>query len=169
MAISNQRCVPGEKAVPNFLEAFSRWTAEVVERPSWDEFFMATAMLMATRSSCSRLRVGCVLVSGGEQSHRIIAAGYNGFLPGAPHTSQMRDGHEQATVHAEQNAIADAARRGASVLGATAYITHFPCINCAKILASAGLREIKYREDYRNDPLVRELLAGAGTHVLQLS
>ena len=74
------------------------------ERPSWDTYFMATALLMASRSSCDRLHVGCVIVSGGSQKNRIIAAGYNGFLPGAPHASRVRDGHEQATVHAEQNA-----------------------------------------------------------------
>jgi dCMP deaminase len=99
-----------------------------------------------------------VIVSGGSQKHRIIAAGYNGFLPGAPHTPRVRDGHEQATVHAEQNAICDAARRGVSLAGATVYITHFPCINCAKILAAAGISCIKYHRDYRNDELVKEIL-----------
>lgn len=137
-------------------------------RPSWDEYFMATAILIASRSSCSRLHVGCVLVSGGTHKNRIIAAGYNGFLPGAPHKSRVRDGHEQATVHAEQNAIADAARRGISVDGAIAYITHFPCINCAKVLSAAGIREIKYYQDYKNDPLVYELLEEAGIAINKL-
>src|SRR5690606_21754280 len=132
------------------------------KRPSWDEYFMATALLMSSRSACERLHVGCVLVSSGQQKNRIIAAGYNGFLPGAPHQSRLRDGHEQGTVHAEQNAIADAARRGISVEGATAYITHFPCINCAKILAAAGVKAIKYHLDYRNDVLVSELLQEHG-------
>ena len=137
-------------------------------RPSWDEYFMATAFLIGSRSSCERLNVGCILVSGAEQNNRIIAAGYNGFLPGAPHTSRVRDGHEQATVHAEQNAIADAARRGIRVDGATAYITHFPCINCAKILAGAGIKTLKYHHDYRNDELVREILEEAGVSIIQL-
>ncbi len=131
------------------------------DRPSWDEYFMATALLMATRSACGRLHVGCVLVSGGEQPNRIVTAGYNGFLPGCAHDSRVRDGHEQATVHAEQNAIADAARRGVSVHGSTAYISHFPCVNCAKILAAAGVRAVKYHFDYDNDPLVADLLAEA--------
>ena len=131
------------------------------ERPSWDEYFMATAILIASRSVCSRLHVGCVLVSTGEQKNRIIAAGYNGFLPGSPHRSCVRNGHEEATVHAEQNAIADASRRGASVDGSVAYITHYPCISCAKILASAGVKGIKYHFDYNNDPLIGELLAEA--------
>ncbi len=82
--------------------------------------------------------------------------------------SRVRNGHEEATVHAEQNAIADAARRGASLDGATAYITHFPCVNCAKILAAAGVRTIKYLHDYRNDALVAELLAEAGVAVIPL-
>ncbi len=143
-------------------------TARFSHRPSWDEYFMATALLMATRSPCERLNVGCVIVTGGERRNRLVAAGYNGYLPGSPHVSRLRDGHEQATVHAEQNAVADAARRGSSVEGCVAYITHYPCINCAKILASAGIAEIRYREDYNNDPLVAPLLADAGVKVLQL-
>ena len=137
-------------------------------RPSWDQYFMATALLMASRSACGRLHVGCVLVSAGEHPHRLIAAGYNGFLPGCAHESRVRDGHEQATVHAEQNAIADAARRGVSVAGATAYVSHFPCINCAKILAAAGVRAIKYHGVYDHDPLVDALCGEAGIGLEQL-
>ena len=137
-------------------------------RPSWDDYFLATAFLIASRSSCNRLNVGCVLVSSGEEKNRIIAAGYNGFLPGAPHTSRLQNGHEQATVHAEQNAICDAARRGVKIDGATAYITHFPCIQCAKILAASGIAAIKYRTDYRNQDLVKELLAESGVKLIQL-
>lgn len=152
----------------SILDKLEELTQSWPGRPSWDTYFMATAMLMATRSSCERLHVGCVIVSGGDQKNRVVAAGYNGFLPGAPHTSRVREGHEQATVHAEQNAISDAARRGVSLEGATVYITHFPCINCAKILAAAGIRCIKYHRDYRNDELVQELLAGAGVTVEKL-
>jgi len=138
------------------------------QRPTWDEYFMATAVLIATRSNCERLHVGCVLVSSGDRKNRLVAAGYNGFLPSAAHVSRVRDGHEQATVHAEQNAVADAARRGISVEGCVAYVTHFPCINCAKILAASGIAEIRYRADYLNDPLVGPLLADAGVKVLKL-
>ena len=109
------------------------------------------------------------LVSGGAHPNRIVAAGYNGFLPGVPHRSRVRDGHEQGTVHAEQNAIADAARRGISVEEATAYVTHFPCIHCAKILAASGIRRIKYFHDYRNDPLVKEILEETGIILENLS
>jgi len=150
------------------LDGLEKLTQSWPERPSWDVYFMATAMLMATRSSCERLHVGCVIVSGGTHKNRIIAAGYNGFLPGSPHVSRVRDGHEQATVHAEQNAVSDAARRGVSLEGGTVYITHFPCINCAKILAAAGIHCIKYHRDYRNDELVKEILAESKVLVEQL-
>ena len=155
----------GSPSEGRLLERVAQLVEGRTERPSWDEYFMSASLLISLRSACDRLQVGCVLVSGGDQSNRIIAAGYNGFLPGAPHISHVRDGHEQATVHAEQNAIADAARRGVSLLGATAYITHFPCINCAKILASAGIRAIKYHWDYRNDPLAEDLLREGGITV----
>lgn len=138
------------------------------DRPSWDDYFMATALLLSSRSTCERLRVGCVMVSSGEHKNRIIAAGYNGHLPGVPHVSCVRDGHEQATVHAEQNAICDAARRGVSLANATAYITHFPCIICAKLLAATGITQIKYHHDYRNDPLVVQLLEASGILVEKL-
>ncbi len=152
----------------DFLEQIIAVTSELTERPSWDEYFMATAFLIASRSVCGRLHVGCVLVSAGARRNRIIAAGYNGFLPGTPHSSRVRDGHEQGTVHAEQNAIADAARRGSSVEGSTAYVTHFPCVNCAKILAGAGIGAIKYRLDYNNDTLTEEILREAGVAMEKL-
>lgn len=150
------------------LELIAEATAQFEGRPSWDDYFMATAMLMATRSPCERLHVGCVIVSGGERKNRIVAAGYNGYLPGTAHISRVRDGHEQATVHAEQNAVADAARRGSSVEGCVAYVTHYPCINCAKILAASGIAEIRYHVDYKNDPIVAPLLDEAGVKVLKL-
>lgn len=157
---------PNEDAA--ILEQLEALTQSWTQRPSWDAYFMATALLMASRSSCARLNVGCVIVSGGSQKNRIVAAGYNGFLPGAPHTSRVRDGHEQATVHAEQNAISDAARRGVSLDGSTVYVTHFPCINCAKILAAAGIGCIKYHRDYRNDELVKDILRESGVELEQL-
>ena len=160
---------PAVPAVPMLpVDLIADAASSFPHRPSWDEYFMATAVLLASRSNCERLHVGCVIVTGGERKNRLVAAGYNGFLPGTPHVSRLRDGHEQATVHAEQNAVADAARRGSSVEGCVAYVTHFPCINCAKILAAAGIAEIRYRADYSNDPLVAPLLADAGVTVLKL-
>lgn len=150
------------------LKAVIRTTRGFAYRPSWDEYFMATAFLIASRSPCERLHVGCVIVTSGDRRNRLVAAGYNGFLPGAPHSSRIREGHEQGTVHAEQNAIADAARRGSSVEGCIAYITHYPCINCAKILAASGIKEVRYHTDYQNDPLVGPILAAAGVGVSKL-
>lgn len=120
-----------------------------MDRPDWETYFKQIALITRTRSPCERLQVGCVFV----KNNRIISQGYNGFLPGAPHESKMRDGHEQATVHAEQNAVADCAKRGVSCDGCTAYITHYPCIICMRLLCASGIKEIRYVEDYRNDPL----------------
>jgi dCMP deaminase len=119
-------------------------------RPSWDEYFKEIVQVTAKRSPCERLQVGCLLV----KANRIVSQGYNGFLPGCEHMSILRDGHEQATVHAEQNAIADCAKRGVSCQECTAYITHYPCIICCRLLLAAGIKEIKYIHDYRNDELV---------------
>jgi dCMP deaminase len=141
----------------NLIDTIVDVAKDLEARPSWDEYFMATAFLIATRSACQRLNVGCVIVSKGTHKNRIIAAGYNGFLPGAPHISRVDNDHEQSTVHAEQNAISDAARRGVSLSGSTAYITHFPCIVCAKLLVAAGVNEIKFHSDYNNNPMVEEI------------
>ena len=166
---TNTPDTPALPAVPVLpVDLIAEAASNFPHRPSWDEYFMATAVLMSSRSNCHRLHVGCVLVTGGDRKNRLVAAGYNGFLPGTPHVSRVREGHEQATVHAEQNAVADAARRGISVEGCIAYVTHYPCINCAKILASAGIAEIRYRADYLNDALVAPLLADAGVKVLKL-
>ena len=124
------------------------------KRPDWDDYFMSIAYLTSSRSSCDRLHVGCVIV----KDNYIIGTGYNGFIAGSPHKSIVIDNHEQATVHSEQNAIANCARRGISVNGATIYITHFPCINCFKIICASGIKEIKYSEDYKNSEVVKELL-----------
>lgn len=120
-------------------------------RPTWDEYFKEIVQVTAKRSPCERLHVGCLLVG----DNRIISQGYNGFLPGCEHKSIVRDGHEQATVHAEQNALADCAKRGVSCSNATAYITHYPCIICCRLLIASGIKEIKYIHDYRNDELVK--------------
>ena len=121
------------------------------ERLSWDEYFAKIVEVTAERSSCDRLHVGCLLV----KDNRIVSQGYNGFLPGCPHRSVVRNNHEQATVHAEQNALCDCAKRGVSCAESTAYVTHYPCIICARLLLAAGIKEIKYLEDYKNDELVK--------------
>jgi len=114
---------------------------------------MKTAQLASVRSPCERLQVGCVLV----KNNRLISMGYNGFLGGCKHKSIVRDNHEQATIHAEINAVTDAAKRGVSIDGAEAYVTHYPCLNCYKALASSGVKKIYYNTDYKNDPVVEKL------------
>ncbi|PQM58848.1 MAG: dCMP deaminase [Rhodobacteraceae bacterium] len=123
------------------------------KRPSWDEYFKEIVQVTAKRSPCERLKVGCLLV----KDNRIIAQGYNGFLPGCSHKSIVVDDHEQATVHAEQNAICDCAKRGASCNDSIAYITHYPCINCTKILCASGIKKIKFLNDYRNNEVVNSI------------
>jgi dCMP deaminase len=135
------------------------------DRPSWNDYFKAIAEVTATRSPCERLHVGCLLVV----DNRIVSMGYNGFLPGCAHRSVVRDGHEQATVHAEQNAIADCAKRGVSCAGATAYVTHYPCLICMRILLAAGIRAIYYIHDYKNDPLAADLATTMGVTCAKLS
>jgi dCMP deaminase len=132
-----------------------------MERPSWDEYFKEIVQATAKRSPCTRLHVGCLLV----HENRIISQGYNGFLPGCEHTSIVRDGHEQATVHAEQNAIADCAKRGVSSVGCTAYVTHYPCVVCCRILLAAGIRHIKYIHYYKVDPLVEYFTEMMGVRI----
>ena len=122
-----------------------------MERLSWDKYFSKIVSVTAERSPCERLQVGCLLV----KDNRIISQGYNGFLPGCPHESIVRDNHEQATLHAEQNALMDCAKRGVSCEGCTAYITHYPCIICARLLLAGGIKKINYLNDYKNDELVK--------------
>ena len=124
---------------------------EARSRLTFDEMFKNILLATAHRSPCHRLQVGCVIV----KDKRIISQGYNGFLPGAAHKSVVRNNHEQATVHAEQNAICDCAKRGVTCEGATAYITHYPCIICTRLLLASGIKDIKYLEDYKNDELVK--------------
>jgi len=116
-------------------------------RPEWDDYFKEIVTITAKRSSCSRLNVGCLLV----KDNRIISQGYNGHLPGLPHESIMENGHEIATIHAEQNALVDCAKRGASCDECTAYITHYPCLNCTKLLLAGGINKIRYIHDYHNN------------------
>ncbi len=134
------------------------------ERCTWDEYFSCIALLISSRSPSERLKVGSVIV----KDNRIISAGYNGFPSGVPHVSIMRDNHEQNTIHAEQNAIADAARRGVSIQDSTIYVTHRPCINCAKFIISSGIKNIKYLSDYRNDDLVAQLLNASNISIEKL-
>jgi len=133
-------------------------------RLSWDNYFMGQCCLVSLRSSCERLHVGCIIV----KNNRVITTGYNGFLKGAPHRSRVVDGHEQFTIHAEQNAICDAALRGVSLDNSSAYITHFPCLNCFKLLIASGIKQIKYLENYKNNNLVNEMAIENNIRLLKI-
>jgi dCMP deaminase len=120
-------------------------------RASWDEYFMSIGQVVATRSTCPRKYVGAVVV----RNRIILSTGYNGSIRGMPHCSDvghmMEDGHCVATIHAEANAIIQAARSGVNIDGATCYVTASPCWNCFKQLANAGIVRIAYGEFYRDD------------------
>ena len=136
-----------------------------MDRISWDEYFSKIVLATSERSPCERLQVGCLLV----KDNRIISQGYNGFLPSCPHQSIVRNNHEQATVHAEQNAIADCAKRGVSCQDSVAYITHYPCLMCARLLFASGVKEIKYINDYKNDVIVEILSKQINITISKLS
>ena len=132
-----------------------------MDRPSWKDYFKQLCELTATRSSCQRLHVGCIFV----KNNRIIAQGYNGYIAGCEHKAIVRDNHNISTIHAEQNTITDCAKRGVSSDGCSAYITHYPCYNCMKLLVSCGIYEINYINDYKNDVLVGGLAKEAKINI----
>lgn len=113
---------------------------------------MQIATAVASRSTCNRAHVGAVLV----RDKRILCTGFNGSPAGLDHCDEvghlMVEGHCVRTIHAEVNAIVQAAQHGVSTKGATCYVTHFPCIHCTKTLINAGIKKIVYSEGYRIDP-----------------
>ena len=143
--------------------------SELQERPSWDEYFMTLANQVATRTTCIRRAVGCVLV----RDKRIIATVYNGAPSGLRHCAEIGCMRQQLGVpsgqkhelcralHAEQNALIQAARYGLSVEGATIYVNTQPCVLCAKMLINAGICEIVYANPYP-DELAMSMLEEAG-------
>jgi dCMP deaminase len=120
-------------------------------RASWDEYFMNIAREVATRSTCERKHVGAVIV----RDKTILSTGYNGSVRGLPHCDEighlMVDGHCVRTIHAEMNAIIQAAKNGTAIDGAAIYVTASPCWACFKSIANAGVRRIVYGEFYRDD------------------
>src|SRR5690242_9266810 len=119
-------------------------------RVSWDEYFMNVARVVATRATCDRKHVGAVLV----RDKTILSTGYNGSIRGMPHCTEaghmMEDGHCVATIHAESNAILQAAKNGVGIDGATVYVTASPCWTCFKQIANTGMRRIVFGEFYRD-------------------
>ncbi len=145
------------------------------ERPSWDEYFMQITDLVATRSTCLRRKVGAILV----RDRQILSTGYNGAPSGLAHCLEVGCLREQENVpsgqrhemcraiHAEQNAIIQAARHGVSIVGAILYTTHQPCVICTKMLINASVEKIYYREGYP-DELSKQMLAQAGVELIEV-
>ena len=120
-------------------------------RASWNEYFMDIAVVVAARSTCQRKHVGAVIV----RDKTILSTGYNGSIRGLPHCDEvghmMEDGHCVRTIHAEINAIIQAAKNGARIEGASIYVTASPCWNCFKAICNAGIRRIVFEEFYRDE------------------
>ena len=118
------------------------------KRPSWDEYFIRIAEIVGSRSTCDRAHVGAVIT----RSNVILSTGYNGAPRGLPHCDdvghEIVDGHCVRTVHAEANAIAQAARNGAAIEGALIYLTISPCYDCFKMMVNAGIKEVFYKQFY---------------------
>ena len=143
------------------------------DRPTWDEYFLEMARVIARRSTCLRRKVGALLV----REKRILASGYNGAPSGLPHCEEVGcrraqlgipSGERQElcrALHAEQNAIIQAALHGVNTRGSILYCTTQPCITCAKMLINAGVTRIVYHGEYP-DELAREMLAQAGVELL---
>lgn len=123
------------------------------QRASWDEYFMNIAKEVATRSTCDRKFVGSVIV----RDRSILATGYNGSIRGLGHCDDeghlMEDGHCVRTVHAEANAIVQAARNGVRIDGADIYVTASPCWGCFRLIANAGIVRIVFGEFYRDEKI----------------
>ena len=147
-----------------------------MERPSWDEYFMDITRLVARRSTCMRRQVGAVMV----KEKNILATGYNGTPSGITHcdlTGCLRDQlnvpsgerHELCRgLHAEQNAIIQAAKHGVNIADSILYCTNSPCIICTKMLINAGIRKVIYLEGYA-DKLSMEMLAEAGIETISFA
>lgn len=120
-----------------------------MSRPTFDQTMMKLAETWAERSTCDRLHTGCVLVN---DAHQVLCSGYNGAPRNLPHCDDvghlMIEGHCVRTIHAEANAVIQAARTGVSLIGATAYVLHRPCLRCATMLVQAGIMQIIYRDPY---------------------
>ncbi len=120
-------------------------------RPSWDDYFMSITLQVAKRSTCDRARVGAIIV----KDRRILTTGYNGAPAGLPHCDEVGHlivaGHCVRTLHAEQNAIIQGALHGVSVAGSTLYVTHQPCLNCAKMIINAGIQRVVYAGHYPDE------------------
>ena len=124
-------------------------------RVGWHEYFMNIAKQAATRSTCDRKHVGAVIV----RDKTILSTGYNGSVRGMPHCDEaghdMEGGHCVGTIHAEANAIIQAAKNGVRIEDGEIYTTASPCWSCFKLIANGGIRRIYYGEFYRDEKSIR--------------
>ncbi|MEI5905772.1 ComE operon protein 2 [Bacillus spongiae] len=136
-----------------------------MNRISWNEYFMAQSHLLSLRSTCTRLAVGATIV----RDKRVIAGGYNGSITGGDHCIDhgcyVIDNHCVRTIHAEMNAVLQCAKFGVPTEGAEIYVTHFPCLQCAKSIIQAGIQTVYYAQNYKNHPYTMELFNLAGVTV----
>ena len=137
------------------------------KRASWDEYFMGLALQAATRATCDRKHVGAVIV----RDKTILSTGYNGSIRGLPHCDDvghmMDNGHCIATVHAEANAIIQAAKNGTAINNADIYITASPCWNCFKLIINSGIKRIVFLEFYRDERIL-SVAKTAGIELVQI-
>ncbi len=138
------------------------------QRVDWHDYFMNIARQVSTRSTCDRKHVGAVVV----RERTILSTGYNGSIRAMPHCDDvghdLENDHCVATVHAEANAIIQAAKNGVQVDGAEIYTTASPCWNCFKLIANSGIREIYYGEFYRDQKSLK-VAAEIGVNLVDLS
>lgn len=136
-------------------------------RISWDTYFMKMVDVVKERATCDRLSVGSVIV----KNNKVVSTGYNGSPTGEEHCNDvgclMDKGSCIRTIHAEMNAIMNSLENGVRVLGATIYVTHYPCYVCAKHIVQAGIKRVVYKEDYRNKAETVELFKSSGVSVLK--
>ena len=134
-------------------------------RISWDEFFIRIALVASLRSTCDRALVGCVITV----DNRVLTTGFNGSVKKQAHCNEeghlIVDDHCVRTIHAEANAIIQAALNGVSIDKSTAYITHFPCLNCSKMLINAGIKRIVFLHAYRVDDIAMQFLSNANVTI----
>ena len=125
-------------------------------RVSWDEYFMNIAREIATRATCDRKHVGALIV----RDRTILSTGYNGSVRGLPHCDEighmMVEGHCVRTIHAENNAIIQAAKNGTAITGSDIYVTASPCWSCFKMIANADIKRIVFGEFYRDDRIYEQ-------------
>lgn len=144
--------------------------SQTIVRPSWNEYFFQIAELVASRSTCLTIAVGAAIV----KDRQILATGYNGVPPGEPHCTELGHCYDQLSqcgtdsllpsraIHAETNAIAQAAKYGISIQRATMYVTHEPCLVCLKLIVASGISQVVYQHKMLESNSVKDQILSSG-------